>query len=402
MTRSWCTLLVLAACGDGDPTRPDATVPDVAPVTITIMVGEGAGSFAYQDGDQPFVLATPQSGAITFTVTSGRYAFARKCNGGNTRLFYKAASETSVTFASCAPATPVTSHITGTITSAEDALHYLAHGAASSFSSGETGQATYVYALTTSGTADFIAARQIGGDAPDRLHVERDVAVGGTVTRDLTFASLATPSLTTQDIPQGAGAVFTDIITATSSVFVDDYESPFTFVAFPSAARRATDRYATSVAVDLTETSSVTLDRVVALPQPFASLPTTNLLDALTVAGTTISWNRVPDLDSTLAIVSTTSPGLGLASFSQAWSALGETQRWQVPDLGAIAGWPASGGFRGALDTLDVFVTLDEGAYPDLGYEATTYQRSYGASERSNLRRQHRRALRALLRSLTS
>lgn len=193
-------------------------------------------------------------------------------------------------------------------------------------------------------------------------------------------------------------AAYTDVITATSSVFVDDYEAPFTFVAFAAGARRATDRYATGVELALSDTSSVSIDRVVDVPRPIAPVPTVNLLDAPIVTESSATWNRIANASSTVALVSTTNPGFGLASFSPAWSAAEPTQRWQIPDLGALAGWPATGGFRGTLDSFNLSVTVANKPYPDPGYESTTYERSYQAPAFAP-RPHDRAAARALVRA---
>lgn len=382
MIKTFWIILLCAAC-DGESNGPDV------PVTVTVMVGGDTGAFAYQDGDAPFVLATPQSGMITFEVTSSRYAFARSCHPAVTRIAYRGASETSLTFPSCTLAPTGADKLTGTIVTAPDAQHYLTHGTASEASS--ESKTSYPYDIATTGTADFIVARDTGTGALDRLHVERDVAVSGATTRNLMFANLAAPDSIAQETQGNVTAVFTDVMTATSSIFVADSRSPFTYVAFAAGARRASDKYLTSAEIELSPSSRITLDRVAPLPQPFTTFPTANLLDAPKVTGNTATWNRIPGLDGTSAFVSS-SPGIDFASFSVGWSDAEAEQRWQVPDLGALVGWP--GGFRGAIGSFSLSVTVENKPYPELGYESTTYQRTHGASSlRSNERRRLQRVL---------
>ncbi len=388
--------MVLAACGGGGGgnTPPvDTPLPDDATSarTIEIEVGTATDSaYAFQDGDDGEWQIAPaaSSGKITLTIASERYAVVRLCGGSRlARVFYRAATETALSLPCFVPGPPLAGKIAGTITSNPDDTHQLLHGPGFDFEF--SSDPSFAYEFETEGTSDFVAVREpASGDAIDVFHVERDLPVSGTVTRDLDFATLEAPLTVAQPVPdEDAASAYTGFIPNPDVFqFSTDFVKPFVHTVLPVAARRATDRYDVGVSVNLAEDSTVEFDAIQAVPTAVTA-PTANLLDPLAVTtddGLTIGWNTVAG--TTLRSATISDPGgFAFVDFSAAWeNTLTSGPSFGAPDLSGVAGWPARGGLRAPAESVNVSAIVETGVFPEDGYEALVFRRSFTAGSPVN------------------
>ena len=381
--------VVLVACGGGGDSPPVDSPPpdDVTPTrTIEIEVGAATGAaYAFQDGDTGAWQLAPaaSAGTITLTIASERYAVARLCaNSRLARVFYRAATETAVALPCFVPGPPLAGKIAGTITSNPEDTHQLLHGPGIAFEFST--DPSFAYELDTEGTSDFVAVREpASGDAIDVFHVERDLLVSGTVTRDLDFATLEAPLTVAQPVPdEDAASAYTGFIpNADVFQFSTDFVKPFVHTVLPVAARRVTDRYDVGVSVNLAEDSTVEFDAIQAVPTAVTA-PTANLLDPLDVTTgevLTIGWNRVAGTTLRFGTISD-AEGFAFTDFTAAWEdTFTNGMSFGVPDLSGVAGWPARGGLRAPADSVSVTAVVESGAFPEDGYEASTFRRSFTA-----------------------
>lgn len=383
----------LVGCGRDAPSV-DTGLPDddVTPRTVRLLVGTVPGTFAFQDGDGPWAMTPPPSqGIIELQIASPRYAIARLCSiSRTTRVFFFAASEDQPSL-ECGVVTPNRDAIAGRITSTLQTTHLLAHGSDVETFADVT--AAFDYQFQTTGTADVVAIRQPDGDGPDVFAVERDVAVSGTVTRNLNFNQLPPPVRVAQPIPNDTGWVFDILIAGATIAFYDDLTPPFDHAALAMTNRRPTDRYDVGVSVDL-DSGTVGFDQITQLPVAVTA-PTTNLLNPLTVmaaAGLTrFTVNKVPGATAMFGFARTASGSASIA-YSPAWfNSFTQDLAWGLPDLATVEGWPM-GGLRGPIATATVQVLVETGTFPNDGYSANTYHRQFSAE---NVARPDRAARRA-------
>lgn len=381
--------MLLVACGGGGDRPPvDSPVPDDATPTQTVEIEVGTATdsaYAFQDGDDGAWQLAPSAsaGKITLTIASERFAVARLCSGSRiARVFYRAATETSLALPCFVPGPPLAGKIAGTITSNPDDVHQLLHGSGFGFEFGA--DPSFAYELETEGTSDFVVVREpASGDAIDVFHVERDLAVTGTVTRDLDFATLEAPLTVAQPVPdEDAASAYTGFIpNADVFQFSTDFVKPFVHTVLPVAARRAGDRYDVGVSVNLAEDSTVEFDAIQAVPTAVTA-PTANLLDPLEVTPgdvLTVGWNAVPG--ATLRSASISDPGgFAFVDFTAAWEdTFTSGPSFGVPDLSGVAGWPARGALRAPAESVDLTAVVESGTFPQDGYEASTFRRSFTA-----------------------
>ncbi len=383
----FCVLLV--ACGGGGDRPPvDSPLPeDGAPTqTVEIEVGTATDSaYAFQDGDDGAWQLAPSasSGTITLTIGSARLAVARLCGSSRiARVFYRAATETSLSLPCFVPGPALGGKIAGTITSNPDDGHQLLHGPGFDFEF--SSDPSFAYELETQGTSDFVAVREpVSGDAIDVFHVERDLAVTGTVTRDLDFATLEAPLTVAQPVPdEDEASAYTGFIpNADVFQFSTDFVKPFVHTVLPVAARRAADRYDVGVSINLAEDSTVEFDAIQAVPTAVTA-PATNLLDPLDVTtgdGLTIGWNTIAGTTFRSASVSD-SGGFAFVDFTAAWeTTFTSGPSFGVPDLSGVTGWPEMGALRAPAEFVNISVVVESGTFPDDGYEASTFRRSFTA-----------------------
>ena len=387
----FCVLLV--ACGGGGDSPPvDSPLPD-GDVVVEIEVGAATDSaYAFQDGDDGAWQLAPaaSAGTITLAITSERYAVARLCAGSRiARVFYRAATETALSLPCFVPGPPLGGKIAGTITSNPDDFHQLLHGPGFGFEF--SSDPSFAYELETEGTSDFVAVREpASGDAIDVFHVERDLPVTGTVTRDLDFATLDAPVTVDQPVPdEDAASAYTGFLpNADVFQFSTDFVAPFVHTVLPVAARRASDRYDVGVSINLADDSIVEADAIQAVPTEVTA-PTSNLLDPLEVTAgdvLTIGWNTVAGTTLRSASISD-SGGIAFVDFTAAWeNTFTGGPSFGAPDLSGVAGWPARGALRAPAELVDVSAIVESGTFLEDGYEAQTFRRSFTAGSPANAR----------------
>jgi hypothetical protein len=353
--------------GDGSA-GPDGPLPD-APTMVTLQgydhgLVANMAFLAMQRDDDPWEVLTGEGGSYTFMVPNGRFGLAWVCPEANTNfvrgwVLFATTRDVSNAALYCpisAPSISVTGSVIG-LSAGENAQ--IAIGSEYTFANTTTPS----YSVNTyPGNTDIVARRE-GGSGLAGILLEHDVPIATGTVHDLDFATYGVAPVISTITVDGKTAAeslshatyfFSNLGTGAYFGISGDR-----WAGLPSDHLRGNDVHAVnSFASDSTSNLGRWVDRYVREPADLAvALPEQPAAPTVAVAGTVPYVRLSVTVDRNGAqlyrFLFRYYPGTSLfwtLDASDAWLEAAGTNKFEMPDLSALAGWVATWGFDTSMD----------------------------------------------------
>jgi hypothetical protein len=363
-------LCISVACGGHSSAGKEGTAPSLAgSVTVTPPNYTQANFWvAYQDGDNPWHVATASGGAYTFNVTNsaGRYGVAVVASSGTTttsvngwiyQMTRADAAQVDLSSLNSYTLASVSGLVSGT--SGTDTVSLKIRGSSQTLLAGTS---SYTFNAPI-GQANLIAARKPnGGTIADCLIVNRNQTISGPATLPALDFNTGWPLIPQTSSVSGAvsGETVTSFVNwVTPTTFVTlatGSVSTLTFNAVPVANQQAEDFHVVGARADSASGwyrlaghySKPASGFAVALPSA-VNAPTFGFTGSTPYFRPTLAWTPLPGTQVTVLSAYDATNTAGWVQWSltvsTAWLAGKTAPTYAFPDFANLAGWQNAWGF---------------------------------------------------------